>query len=211
MPLIPDQDLIEESLAALPLTKFQAGEVVLLAGSRSEQLLFLKKGTVAIVKDGIEIARVTQSGAVLGELSVLLNQSHTADVRAVEASQFLVASADILARDPVVLFYVAAVLAGRLNATNRVFVELKTQLAGQRGGVVGKTIEKMEGLLGGDDLPAMAQAARLDCCRARIPGLENWARSRLPRVEGGTRQCEKRCAPDGRKPDTGPKLACEAR
>jgi formylglycine-generating enzyme required for sulfatase activity len=171
MPLIPDQDLIEESLAALPLTKFQAGEVVLLAGSRSEQLLFLKKGTVAIVKDGIEIARVTQSGAVLGELSVLLNQSHTADVRAVEASQFLVASADILARDPVVLFYVAAVLAGRLNATNRVFVELKTQLAGQRGGVVGKTIEKMEGLLGGDDLPAMAQAARLDCCRARIPGL----------------------------------------
>ena len=74
MPLIPDPDVIEESLAALPLTKFQAGEVVLLAGSRSEQLLFLKKGTVAVVKDGIEIARVTQSGAVLGELSVLLTR-----------------------------------------------------------------------------------------------------------------------------------------
>ena len=100
MPLIPDPDLIEEALAALPLTKFQPGEVVLLAGSRSEQLLFLKKGTVAVVKDGIEIARVTQRGAVLGELSVLLNQPHTADVRAVEPSQFHVASADILARDP---------------------------------------------------------------------------------------------------------------
>ena len=100
MPLIPDPDLIEEALAALPLTKFQPDEVVLLAGSRSEQLLFLKKGTVAVVKDGIEIARVTQRGAVLGELSVLLNQPHTADVRAVEPSQFHVASADILARDP---------------------------------------------------------------------------------------------------------------
>ena len=98
MPLIPDPDLIEESLAALPLAKFQRGEVVLLAGSRSEQLLFLKTGTVAVVKDGIEIARVTESGAVFGELSVLLNQPHTADVRAVEPSQFHVARADILAR-----------------------------------------------------------------------------------------------------------------
>ena len=139
MPL-PDRDLIEKSLAALPLTKFQAGEVVLLAGSRSEQLLFLKKGTVAIVKDGIEIARVTQSGAVLGELSVFLNEPHTADVRAVEASHFHVASADTLARDPLILFSVAAILARRLNATNRVLVELKTQLKGGQGGIVEKEI-----------------------------------------------------------------------
>jgi formylglycine-generating enzyme required for sulfatase activity/CRP-like cAMP-binding protein len=150
MPRTPDFDLVEKRVAALPLTKFHAGEVVLLAGSRSEQLLFLKKGMVAVVKDGIEIARVKESGAVLGELSVLLNQPHSADVRAVEASQFHVASADILARDPLVLLHVAAILARRLNATNRVFVELKSQLeAGQRGGIVEKTIEKMEGLLGG--------------------------------------------------------------
>ena len=184
MPLIPDPDVIEESLAALPLTKFQAGEVVLLAGSRSEQLLFLKKGTVAVVKDGIEIARVTQSGAVFGELSVLLNQPHTADVRAVEASQFHVASADILARDPLVLFYVAAILARRLNATNRVFVELKTQLkASQRGGVVEKTIEKMEGLLGGmlhlpvqSFEPGGALANRADAFLAAHPNAEHQLR-----------------------------------
>jgi formylglycine-generating enzyme required for sulfatase activity/CRP-like cAMP-binding protein len=129
---------------------FQAGEVVFLAGSRGEQLLFLKKGTVAVVKDGIEIARVKESGAVFGELSVLLNRPHSADVRAVEACQFHVASADILARDPSVLFYVAAILARRLNDTNRVLLELTTQLkAGQRGGIVEKTVEKMQGLLGG--------------------------------------------------------------
>ena len=149
MPVTPDPDLIEESLAALPLTKFQPGEVVLLAGSRSEQLLFLKKGTVAIVKDGIEIARVTESGAVLGELSVLLNQPHSADVRAVEPSEFHVASADILAREPLLLFYIAAILGRRLNATNRLFVELKTQLKAGQQGIVEKTIGKMEGLLGG--------------------------------------------------------------
>jgi formylglycine-generating enzyme required for sulfatase activity len=184
MPLIPDPDLIDESLAALPLTKFQAGEVVLLAGSRSEQLLFLKKGTVAVVKDGIEIARETQSGAVFGELSVLLNQPHAADVRAVEASQFHVASADILARDPLVLFSVAAILAQRLNAINRVFVELKTQLkVSQRGGIVEKTIEKMEGLLGGAlRLPAQsfepggALVNRADAFLAAHPNAEHQLR-----------------------------------
>jgi formylglycine-generating enzyme required for sulfatase activity len=158
MAVIPNPELIEESLASLPITRFEAGEIVVLAGSRSEQLLFLKKGVVAVVKDGIEIARVTESGAVFGELSILLNQPHSADVRAVEASQFHVASADILARDPLLLFYVGAILARRLNGTNRLFVELKTQLkADQRGGIVEKTIEKMEGLLGGVlRLPAQA-------------------------------------------------------
>ena len=34
MTVVPDPDLIEESLAALPLTKFEAGEIVVLAGSR---------------------------------------------------------------------------------------------------------------------------------------------------------------------------------
>jgi formylglycine-generating enzyme required for sulfatase activity/CRP-like cAMP-binding protein len=182
MPLIPDPDAMAKSLAALPLTKFQAGEVVLLAGSRSEQLLFLKKGTVAVVKDGIEIARVAESGAVFGELSVLLNQPHTADVRAVEASQFHVFSANLLAREPVILSHVATLLAQRLNATNRVLVELKTQLkAGQPGSIVAKTIEKIEGLLGGV-LPAQPSkigavlANRADAFLAAHPNTEHQLR-----------------------------------
>ena len=42
--------------------------------------------------------RVTEPGAVFGELSVLLDQPHTADVRAVTASQFHVADAASLLR-----------------------------------------------------------------------------------------------------------------
>ena len=61
---------------------------MLLAGSRTDQLLFLKKGSVVVIKDGAEIARVTQPRAVFGELAVLLNQPHSADVRALETSQF---------------------------------------------------------------------------------------------------------------------------
>jgi CRP-like cAMP-binding protein len=148
MPLIPHPEVIQERLAALPVVTFQAGEPVFRAGARSDRLLFLKTGTVAVIKDGVEIARVTQANAVFGELSVLLDKPHTADVRAVETSQFHVATANVLAEDPFVLLYVTAILARRLDAANKVLVEVKTQLkAGQPGSLVGKTIEKMEGML----------------------------------------------------------------
>jgi CRP/FNR family cyclic AMP-dependent transcriptional regulator len=88
MPLIPDAAVFQKRLATLPLATYQAGETVLAAGSRSGRLLILRKGAVAIVKEAIEIAKVAESGAVFGELSALLDQPHTADVRALETSQF---------------------------------------------------------------------------------------------------------------------------
>jgi CRP/FNR family transcriptional regulator, cyclic AMP receptor protein len=112
MPLIPDIAVFQRKLATLPLTSYQAGETVLSAASTTGRLLILKEGTVAVVKEGIEIARVTEPGAVFGELSVLLDQPHSADVRALETSQFHVAdAATILRIDPTALLYVATVLA----------------------------------------------------------------------------------------------------
>src|SRR2546427_10236623 len=120
MPLIPDTAVIEERLAAFPLTTYQAGENVFVAGSKTDRLMFLRKGAVAIVKEGIEIAKVTEPGAVFGELSALLDQPHTADVRALETSHFHVAdAAALLVQDPIVLLYVAAVLAPPLLAPHQ--------------------------------------------------------------------------------------------
>jgi hypothetical protein len=66
---------------------------------------------------------------VFGELSVLLDQPHTADVRALEASQFHVADAAAILRvDPIALLYVATVLAQRLDSANRGLLELKRQV-----------------------------------------------------------------------------------
>src|SRR5262249_4251240 len=42
----------------------QAGETVLAAGYTTGQLLILRKGVVAVAKEGVEIARVTDPGAV---------------------------------------------------------------------------------------------------------------------------------------------------
>jgi CRP-like cAMP-binding protein len=150
MPMIPNAADLERKLASLPLATYQAGETVLAAASTTGRLLILKEGAVQIVKENVEIARVTEPGAVFGELSVLLDQPHTADVRALEASQFHVADAATLLRvEPFALFYVATVLARRLDDANQALVELKRQVrAGEPRSVIGKTVERIEVLLG---------------------------------------------------------------
>jgi CRP-like cAMP-binding protein len=150
MPLIPNIALFQRKLAGFPIATYQAGETVLAAASTSGRLLILRKGAVAVLRDGVEIATVTDPGAVFGELSVLLDQPHTADVRALETSQFYVADAATLLRvDPIALLYVATVLARRLDDANRALIELKRQVqAGQPRSAIETTAEKMEELLG---------------------------------------------------------------
>ena len=96
--LIPDRAIFPKCFAALPVVTYQAGETVIAEGSRTGQLLILGKGSVVIVKEDTEIAQVTEPGAVFGELSILLDQPHTAEVRALEISQFHVADATTLSR-----------------------------------------------------------------------------------------------------------------
>jgi CRP/FNR family transcriptional regulator, cyclic AMP receptor protein len=67
-------------------------------------------------------------------------------VRTLEQSEFHVADAPaLLAGDPTVALYVAAILARRLDAANRSLIEVKRQLqAGEPPSVIGKTVEKVE-------------------------------------------------------------------
>ena len=147
--LIPDVAALERRLAGLPVAKHRAGEAVLTAGSRTGRLLFLRSGAVEVIKDGVQIANVSAPGSVFGEQAVLLDQPHTADVRTMEQSEFYVADAPaILAGDPSVALYVAAILARRLEAANRSLIEVKRQLqAGEPRNVIGRTVEKTEELL----------------------------------------------------------------
>jgi CRP-like cAMP-binding protein len=149
MPLIPDNAVFLKRIGTLPLVTYQVGETVLAEGSRTGRLLILKKGTVVVVKEAIEIAKIAEPGAVFGEVSALLDRPHSADVRALETSQFHVADADaLLVQDPLVVLYVAAVLARRLDAATEALIELKNQFqASQPASEIGETIEKMEGVL----------------------------------------------------------------
>jgi CRP-like cAMP-binding protein len=145
---IDDSEAWERRLAALPLASYPAGETVFAEGTKTGRLLILKSGAVSIVKSGTEIATVTESGAVFGELSALLNQPHGADVHALEASEFYVADAATLLQDPAALLFVTMILARRLDIANQGFLELKSQLAaGEPAGLIDATLDKIEGLL----------------------------------------------------------------
>ena len=147
--MLPDKAAFQDRLGALPLATYKVGETILSAGSRTGLLLILKTGKVAVIKDQVKIAEITESGALFGELSALLDQPHAANVYALEPSQFHVADAsDLLKEDPIALLYVAATLARRLDSANRSLVELKTQVqTGQPRTEIGQTIQKIEALL----------------------------------------------------------------
>jgi len=154
MPLIPDVVTFQKSLATLPISTYQPGEIVLAAGSMTEQLLVLRQGLVQVLRDGTQIAKVSEPGAVFGELSALLDKPHTADVRALERSEFIVAdAAALLAGDATATLYIAAILARRLDGANAALVEIKRLLeAGKPRGVITKMVDKVQEFLspGGD-------------------------------------------------------------
>lgn len=108
--------------ADLPVKTYRADEVVLAEGSRTGQLLFLKEGAVAVVRQGSQIAIVDEPGAVFGEISALLDRPHTADVRALKPSQFYIADAALLGYSAAALFYIAGLLAQRLDRANEALV-----------------------------------------------------------------------------------------
>ena len=136
---------LNKVLEALPITTYRAGAVALTAGSKTGQLLILKSGAVAILKESVEVAKVKEPGAVIGELSALLDLPHTADVRALEDSQFRVADATLLEKDPNAVLHIARILAERLVAVDSGFVVLKKQIqAGQPPSILARTLENIE-------------------------------------------------------------------
>jgi CRP/FNR family transcriptional regulator, cyclic AMP receptor protein len=148
MAMIHDSEAWQKSLAALPLKTYRAGETVFAEGTKTGRLLILKSGAVSIFKGEIEFAQVSEAGAVFGELSALLDEPHSADVRTLEKSEFHVADAATLLQDPAALLYVTMVLARRIDAANQGLLQLKIMLdAGEPKGLIDQALDGIEGLL----------------------------------------------------------------
>lgn len=134
-------------LNSVPTFAYAAGETVLQAGTTTRRLVFLQSGELEVVRNGVAITRIREPGAVFGEMSLLLEGPHTADVVAVtpsvchvveEAREFLLASPEMTA-------YVAAVLAHRLDAVTRYLVDVKSQFAdaGNHLGMIDEVLESV--------------------------------------------------------------------
>jgi CRP-like cAMP-binding protein len=149
MALISDLTAFKKSLESLPVSTFEPGETVLVSGSTTGQLFILRQGVVEVVRDGLQIATVSDPGAIFGELSIILDKPHTADVRALERSEFHVANASsLLSENVTALVYVSAILARRLDTANEVIIEARREVeSGKRPGVITKALDKLEKLL----------------------------------------------------------------
>lgn len=103
-----------------------AGEELLGEGARTGLTFVLVEGVIAIEAGGFLIKRVSEPGAVLGEISALLGIPHTARAVAVEPSSVYVLPADLTA-EPALLLAVARLLAARVHGLTSYLVDLRRQ------------------------------------------------------------------------------------
>jgi signal-transduction protein with cAMP-binding, CBS, and nucleotidyltransferase domain len=140
-----------ERLSGFPILTFEVGDVVLSEGSVSGRLLFLIHGVVDVVKDDWAIARVSEMGAVFGDMAVLQGRPHSADILAVQPSSFYVVddAEAFLKSEPLVALYVAVVQSGRIDAANHALIQARNQIAefGQRRGLFVEVLGKIGGAL----------------------------------------------------------------
>jgi len=111
---------------------FEAGGVVIEQGGVSGPLFVLIHGEVEVLRDNVRVAKISEPGAVFGEMSVLLGKSHTATVRALKPSSFTLIEnpRQFLESSAEASLYVAGLLAARLNALNQYLVDVKQQYEG---------------------------------------------------------------------------------
>jgi CRP/FNR family transcriptional regulator, cyclic AMP receptor protein len=124
-----------------------AGTEVLHEGGRTGHLYVLIEGRLEVVKGDTIVATITEPGAVLGEMSVLLDTPHTATVRAAQDSAIyeIDDAASFLRQQPAVSLMIARMLAQRLNVANTYLADLKRQYAGHGNhlAMVGDLLQSM--------------------------------------------------------------------
>jgi CRP/FNR family transcriptional regulator, cyclic AMP receptor protein len=124
-----------------------AGTFLIHEGGKTGHLFILIEGRLEVIKGDAVVAILSEPGAVLGEMSVLLDQPHTATVRA--ASDSLVYELDdaaaFLREQPEVSLLLARLLAQRLNVATTYLADLMHQYAdhGTHLSMVGEILQSM--------------------------------------------------------------------
>lgn len=133
--------------ADLPVREYEDGDVIIREGGRSGALYFLLEGSVAITRGGVALARVDEVGTVLGEISILLDRPHVAEVTAAGPVKMHVAAEaeEFLRLHPDVNLYIARSLAKKVDAMSCYLADLKEQYAGDEGhlGMVHEVLDSL--------------------------------------------------------------------
>jgi CRP/FNR family cyclic AMP-dependent transcriptional regulator len=123
-----------EVLRGYPVRSYAVGEAVLTQGDRTGLLYVLVSGSVVVMKDDVEVARVSDPGAIFGDLSALLDVPHTASVCALRESAFHVVAEPrtFLNQHPAVCLQLCQLLARRLDSLNKYLGRREAAVRGRR-------------------------------------------------------------------------------
>lgn len=116
-------------LSRYPERTFAAGELVFDQGDVANDMYVLEEGVLAVVEDGVELVRVDEPGAFVGELSHLLGTTRGAALRAVTDVRVRVIE-DVelfFSEDPGHAMELARLLARRLHDMDLKFLDLHRQ------------------------------------------------------------------------------------
>lgn len=118
---------ILEAARDLPVTVLGPRAVLVAEGARTGKLYVLRSGDLEVVRDGSVVASFGEPGAIVGEISVLLDQPHTANVRSRMGAEVHVVDDPnrFLEDNPAVARELARSLALRLQKTTALLVDLR--------------------------------------------------------------------------------------
>lgn len=124
-----------------------AGTPVVQEGGKTGHLFVLIEGKLEVVRGDTVVAVLTEPGAVFGEMSVLLDQPHSAPVRAVsDAVIYDFDGATVFLRDqPEMMLLITQLLAQRLNAATTYLADLMQQYSshGTHLSMIGELLQAM--------------------------------------------------------------------
>lgn len=121
--------MILEAAQYYPVSVIEPRGVLVHEGQKTGKLYVLKSGELEIVRDGSHVATVGEVGAIIGEMSVLLDQPHTATVRSrLGAEVYVIDDPDnFLDDNRGVAREIASLLATRLQKTTALLVDMRRQ------------------------------------------------------------------------------------
>jgi CRP-like cAMP-binding protein len=120
-------DMLTRS-AHLPEIEVEPGQTVVQEGGTSGAIWVLVSGALQVRKGDTPVNTITEPGAIIGEISVLLGTDHGATIEATERSRLrYAADGQALLGDPAITKLVSVGLAERLNFVTAYLADLKVQ------------------------------------------------------------------------------------
>ena len=112
----------------MPEVAVSPGDVLVAEGGHGGALWILVSGALDVRKGDVMVATVTEPGALIGEMSLLLGGRHSATVAAREPSRLRhLEDGAVLLDDPAVLRIVAEGLAARVHVVTAYLADLREQ------------------------------------------------------------------------------------